>query len=220
MKTDFYNLRNELAKTDNHETSFLRGCIADLIKDKADRNLLNSCLSSGILQDFFREATPDSFFIHRCKTKLIEEYSITEAASGKAISFCKFLTGEDALSKYKIETISNIPLKPLNQWVKIPQGTSRLNNRMWDKSELLWIVHIDDDNYQDIEVKELADGKFFYLLWFSSPENRKVGWSIPINGEEDNEQFEFWECTANCSFQSGEYLIEKGTKTVRCYSID
>jgi hypothetical protein len=95
MTPDINKFRNELAKSNNHETGFLRGCIADLIKDKADRNLLNICLNAGVLQDFFHETFPDTFLIRRFKKKLIEEFYISEAGADKAISFCKFLTSEE-----------------------------------------------------------------------------------------------------------------------------
>ena len=55
MPPEFILFRKELAKSNIYETSFLRGCIADLIKDKAVRNLLNICLNAGVLQDFFQE---------------------------------------------------------------------------------------------------------------------------------------------------------------------
>jgi len=99
MSPDIVKLREELAKSNNHETSFLRGCIADFIKDKADRNLLNICLNAGVLQDFFQEVTHDTFFIRRCINKLIEEFCITESAAEKAVGYCKFLTGEETESE-------------------------------------------------------------------------------------------------------------------------
>jgi len=92
MSPELIQLRNELAKSNTNETSFLRGCIADLIKDKADRNLLNICLNVGILQDFFQEITHDTFFISRCKRRLIEEFFINEQAAERALAYCTFLT--------------------------------------------------------------------------------------------------------------------------------
>ena len=95
MSSEITELRNELTQSNNHETSFLRGCIADIVRDKADRNLLYICLTAGVLQDFFQEANLDNFFIRRCKKKLIEEFFITESAAEKAVGYCKFLTGEE-----------------------------------------------------------------------------------------------------------------------------
>jgi len=94
MSPEIVKLRDELAKSNNHETSFLRGCIADLVRDKADRNLLNTCLTAGVLQDYFQEANHDIFFIRRCKNKLIEDFFITESGAEKAVGFCKFLAGQ------------------------------------------------------------------------------------------------------------------------------
>jgi hypothetical protein len=108
MSPELSQLRDELSKSNNHETSFLRGCIADLIKDKADRNLLNICLNALVLQDFLREANHDTFFIRRCINKLIEEFFITESAAEKAIEYCKFLVHE-------IE-IELIPYRKGNKW--------------------------------------------------------------------------------------------------------
>jgi len=109
MSPEIVKLRDDLVKSNNHETGFLRGCIADLVRDKADRNLLNICLTAGILQDFFREATHDTFFIRRCKNRLIEEFFITESAAEKAVGYCKFLAG--------VETeIKLIPYRKKDKW--------------------------------------------------------------------------------------------------------
>jgi len=105
MTPEIIQLRNELAKSNNHENGFLRGCIADLIKDKADRNLLNICLNSGVLQEFFQTISHDTFFITRCKTTLKVEFSITETAAEKAIEFCRFLIA----NKTEQELIDLIP---------------------------------------------------------------------------------------------------------------
>ena len=99
MKPEIITLRDELAKSNNHETGFLRGCIADVIRDKADRNLLNICLNAGDMQDFFREVTHDTFFISHSKNRLIEEFFITDSAAVKAISYCKFLATEELEEK-------------------------------------------------------------------------------------------------------------------------
>ena len=97
MTSELIQLRNELAKINIHETNQLRGIIADLIKDKADRNLLNICLNAGVLQDFFLETTHDTFFISRCKRRLVEEFFINDHAAEKAISFCLFLILDEKL---------------------------------------------------------------------------------------------------------------------------
>jgi hypothetical protein len=109
MTPDIKKLRDVLSKSNNQETSFLRGCIADLIKDKADRNLLNICLNAGILQDFFIGATYDIFFVKLCKSKLVEDFSISEARAEKAIALCRFLT----TLKTEIELI---PYRKGNKW--------------------------------------------------------------------------------------------------------
>jgi hypothetical protein len=106
MTPDIKKLRDELAKTNNHETSYLRGCIADLIKDKAGLNLLNICLNAGVLQDFFQEATQDTFFIRRCKNRLIDDFFITESAAEKAIDYCKFLSSEIIIAEVDEEIIT------------------------------------------------------------------------------------------------------------------
>jgi len=92
MTTEIIQLRNELAKSNNRETSFLRGCIADLVRDKADKNLLNICINAGILQDFFQTTTLDGIFMINCRTRLTDEFFITELAANKALSYCEFLT--------------------------------------------------------------------------------------------------------------------------------
>ena len=35
MSPEIVKLYDELSKSNNHETSFLRGCIADIVRDKA-----------------------------------------------------------------------------------------------------------------------------------------------------------------------------------------
>ena len=97
MTPEITQLRAEFANINIHETSMMRGCIADLIKDKADKNLLNICLIAGVLQDYFLENLHDTFFINRCKTKLIEEYFINETAAEMAIAYCKFLAQKEAV---------------------------------------------------------------------------------------------------------------------------
>ena len=109
MSPDIKKLRDELAKSNNHETSYFRGCIADLIKDKADRNLLNICLNAGVLQDFFQDSTRDTFFIQRCKKKLIEEFFVSETGADRAIFFCKFLLSEET-------ELQLIPYRKDNKW--------------------------------------------------------------------------------------------------------
>ena len=106
MIPEIIKLRDELAKSDNHETSFLRGCIADLVRDKADRNLLNICLNAGVLQDYFQESTHDTFFIRRCKNRLIDDFFITESAAAKAIYYCKFLASKIGEEQVDLESIT------------------------------------------------------------------------------------------------------------------
>jgi len=109
MTPDLIKLRNEVAKSNNIDAVFLRGCIADLIKDKVDRNLLNICLNAGVLQDFFNETTHDSFFIRRCIIRLIEEFYISESGAEKAIEYCKFLLVEEP-------EMELIPFRKGNKW--------------------------------------------------------------------------------------------------------
>ena len=116
MSPEIVKLYDELSKSNNHETSFLRGCIADIVRDKADRNLLNICLTAGVLQDFFQEANLDNFFIRRCKKKLIEEFFITESAAEKAITYCKFLS----LRKLNFITVENV--KVTLEDIKMAEG--------------------------------------------------------------------------------------------------
>lgn len=106
MKPEIIQLRDELSKSDNHETSYLRGCIADLVRDKADRNLLNISLNAGVMQDFFQEAAHDTFFIRRCKNRLIEEFFITESAAAKAINYCTFLASKVGETQVDFESIT------------------------------------------------------------------------------------------------------------------
>jgi len=112
MTTELNQLRNELAKSNNHEPTFLRGCIADLIKDKADRNLLNICMNAGVLQDFFLENTHDTFFINRCKTRLVVDFFITETAADKAIELCWFLVSDEKLD----DLPELIPYRKEHKW--------------------------------------------------------------------------------------------------------
>jgi len=109
MSPEIVRLYDEFSQGDNHDSIRLRGCIADIVKNKTDRNLLNQCLNAGVLQDFFKETTRDTFFINRCKTRLIEEFFINETAAEKALSFCKFLTEKE-------QEIELIPYRKGNKW--------------------------------------------------------------------------------------------------------
>jgi hypothetical protein len=109
MLPDIIKLRDELAKSNNHETSYLRGCLADLVKDKADRNLLNICITSGVLQDFFQEGSPDTFLIKRCRSKLIEDFFVSEAGANRAIFFCTLLRSEET-------ELQLVPYRKGNKW--------------------------------------------------------------------------------------------------------
>jgi len=90
-----------------------------MIKDQADRNLLIHCLNSGILQDFFMQTSCDGFFTTRCKNKLVKDYSISEFAAEKAMSYCLFLTKKEReinvnLQRHSIQRF-NIKLRTLLQ---------------------------------------------------------------------------------------------------------
>lgn len=99
MTSELTQLRDELAKSNTDDANYLRGIISYLIKDKPVHNLLIQCLNAGVLQDFFQEATHDSSFINRCRTKLIEDFFINESAADKAISYCTFLTVKEEESE-------------------------------------------------------------------------------------------------------------------------
>jgi len=123
MNKELFNLRFELNKNQSHNIGILRGCIADLVKDKSDRNLLNICLNAGILQDFFQETSDDEFFILRCKSKLIDEFFVNETIAIKAIEYCKFLSKKNIAEYWEDSKFLAESIKGLNiEWVNIPAG--------------------------------------------------------------------------------------------------
>jgi len=212
MTPELTQLRNELAKSNNHETGFLRGCIADLIRNKTDRNLLNICVNSGVLQDFFQDASHDTFFIARCKTKLVEEFFMNDSAVEKVLGYCRII----AEKKSSIEVVPSSSNKTFQVTIPIKERES-----YWDKNLLLRVINVNDDaNFLDIEPKETSDGREYFILHFADPNDKKVCYSLPISGSEDNETFEIWECTSNCDFKSNGCIIKKGTKEIKCYSVE
>ncbi|MDP2887643.1 MAG: WG repeat-containing protein [Bacteroidota bacterium] len=116
MSPELNNLRDELAKFSGHETSQLRGIIADIIKDKKVQKLLLYCVQEGILQEFLQKTEFDHFFIITSKRKLIEDCLVDEINAEKAISYCKFLTGKQIL-KERINSANDlIPYRKGNKW--------------------------------------------------------------------------------------------------------
>jgi len=212
LNSELTQLRDELAKRNTHETSFLRGCIADLVKDKADRNLLNICLNAGVLQDFFQDTAHDIFFIARCRSKLVKEFFMDISAVEKALGYCQLVAGK----KTNLEVVQSLSIKSDHVTIPLTERGS-----YWNKNILLWTVDINDSNtFVSIESRETSDGREFFLLWFRDPEDAKVKYSLPISGSEENETFELWECTSNRDFKSNGITIKKGTKKVRCYSVE
>lgn len=216
MSPELYQLRDELVKRNTYETSILRGCIADLIKNKADRNLLNICLNAGILQDFFQEITNNTFFIDQCKSRLIEECFINEIWAKRAISYCKFLTGKHF--PVQIDNKSNSIAEHYSESLARRTPNSKMNYRNFDKKVLLWIIIRCDCQFIDIDQIETSDGLYF-VLYYVLPGLETIRRSIRFYGDAAAERFEFWECTANCSFEEKGRQFKIGTKVVLCYSI-
>ena len=111
MTPDLTKLRDELAKSKDYDVKRIRGLIADLIKDKTDRNLLFVCLDSGILREFFEETKTDEFFNHNCFDRLKDDHCIEETKAEKAIHYCQFLTN-------KVQTPIKFPKNPFQPTIQ------------------------------------------------------------------------------------------------------
>lgn len=90
----------------------------------------------------------------------------------------------------------------------------------YDKIELLMTVNVNDKGFQSIEQKKTQDGREFYVINVVDPNDPKIKFSLPISGAEDAETFEIHLCEANNDFTINGNTIVKGTKKVRCYSVE